>query len=262
MKTYAIMGLGLMGGSLGLALRRRGVGDEVRGYARREETRREALAAAPLAERCLPGLEGSSLLTDVGSTKQEVAAQMDAVLSGAGGCFLGSHPIAGSEAAGLAAARPDLYDGAMVVVTPAHDGQAQATSALKAFWEALGCRVAVMSPSAHDSILARTSHLPHLVSAILVAAVGREAAREAGRFCGTGFRDASRLSGGSPALWHDIVQTNADALVRELNAFSGALEEVRAMIKQGDFDALQGFLAEMCERRNGMLAGPEAGARS
>ena len=283
MTRCAIIGLGLMGGSLGLALKRRPGAPEVCGYGRREATRRLALerravdraADSPqaavrgadlvvfcvpvlsvpdLARRALPALAPGCLLTDVGSTKAHLCAEMRALLAGSPATFIGSHPIAGSEEAGLEAARADLYDGAAAVITPAGSPPDRAAE-LAAFWEGVGCRVIRMEPDEHDRLLARTSHLPHLVAALLAAAVHRGASAALGELCGTGFRDATRLAAGSADLWHDVVMTNREAIRAELAHFRGELDRLTALIEASDFEGVRRFLAQSRERR-GELLGP------
>ena len=197
MKTIAIMGLGLMGSSLGLALKKRGVDVEIRAYARRPETRdialslgaadsvfddpTEAVAGADLvvfcvpiltipelAKACLPGLSPDAILTDVGSTKGELATLMDDLLDGTDVVFVGSHPICGSEQEGIEAGSANLYKGAVTVVTPKAEAVEGTVSEVSNLWKSVGSAVRVMSPEAHDEILATTSHLPHMVAATLV----------------------------------------------------------------------------------------------
>jgi prephenate dehydrogenase len=279
-KRVAILGLGLMGGSLGMAIRESGMAAAVRGFARRARTRRQALRmkavdevfdtpgeaveGADLVVLCvpvlaLPGLvEGfrmrlaqGAVVTDVGSTKAEIAARAAALFRGMPVAFVGSHPMAGSDQAGIAAARPDLYDGALVVVTPTMDTPRRATARVGAFWRTLGCRVVRMTPTEHDRVIARTSHLPHLVAAALVRSVLGGRQKGAAEFCGPGFRDTTRIAGGSEDVWHDIVKSNRRFVLQELDAFAGRLARVRAMIKRGDFDDVRAFLAEARRRRQG-----------
>lgn len=285
------MGMGLMGGSLGLGLRAAGTGIRVVGYARRPETRDYALARGmadamhadprdavrgsrwvvmcvpvlstePLVRACLPALAPGGIVTDVGSTKAALAARLGPLVAAAGGIFIGSHPIAGSERGGVESARQGLYRGAVVAVTPA-DEQAggEATGALCRFWEQLGARAVVMSPEAHDRVLARTSHLPHLIAAVLAAAVGREGAGgQTAAFCGSGFRDATRIAEGSPRLWLDILATNRQNIGQELAAFADLLERVRAHLADGADEAIEAFLEQAKETRMELMgnAEPEA----
>lgn len=291
MEGIAIMGLGLMGGSLGLALKARGFEGRIAGYARRKETRALALrrgavdeafedpgaavaraglvvlcvpilAIPGLAKACAGKLKPGTVVTDVGSTKERLSGLVRSALAGTNAVYVGSHPIAGSEQQGLEAARADLYEGAVVIVTDDGAGERSAVDAVQSFWQGLGGLVRVMPANEHDRTMARTSHLPHVVSSLLAAAVGREELSEdVGRFCGPGFRDTTRTAEGSPAVWRDIVESNGAALAAELDALAVELEAFRRAVREGDFDRVQ----EMLERgrasrralmRNGTGDGP------
>jgi len=265
MKTIAIMGLGLMGSSLGLALKKRGVDVEIRAYARRVETRDAALKLGAadsvfddpaeavrgadlvvfcvpiltipeLAKNCLPGLSPEAILTDVGSTKAALEKQMGKL----GVNFIGSHPICGSEQQGVEAADADLYEGAVTVVVAEN-------AEVSNLWKSVGSAVRVMSPEAHDDILATTSHLPHMVAATLVRCVND------GLFCGTGFGDTTRVAAGSPEVWSDIVRTNAPALKAALADFRGHLEELDALIDADDDEKLVNWFATARDKRKELL---------
>ena len=283
MKKVAILGLGLMGGSLGLALKARRPGLCVAGYARRAESRGRAirhgvvdevfetpasavaradlvilctpiLSMPELLKEALPGLAPGSLVSDVGSTKAWLAETLPAGLQGTGAAFIGSHPIAGSEQQGLDAARPDLYEGAAVILTPVPATPASPVEALRAFWEAVGGRVHVMTPARHDEIMARTSHLPHLAAAALAAVVGRGGnPRVWGPFCGTGFADSTRIAEGSPEVWHDILRTNAGPVREECRALASEMEKLSGLMERGQFDIIRQFLEETRERRRALL---------
>jgi prephenate dehydrogenase len=273
MDKVAILGLGLMGGALGLALKARG-GVTVTGYARREATRTEALRlqavdavyadpaeavrGADLAVLCVPvfsmqalaaaacgGLKPGCLVTDVGSTKALLTEQIQLSLRGSQAVFIGSHPIAGSEQQGLEAARADLYEGAVTIVTCAGGEPAAAVEAVRAFWRGVGSVVRVMDPAEHDRIMARTSHLPHVAAALVAATVGRaNGAEQLGAFCGPGFRDVTRVAEGSPDVWLDILQSNRPAVVEELKALQARLGATLAALEGNDAAALRRFLEE------------------
>ncbi len=278
----AVIGLGLMGGSLGMALRRQ-PGVRVAGYARRAETRRLALECgavdavfddpaaavrgarvtvictpvgqiAAMAAACLPGLEPGSVVTDVGSSKAEVVRRMDDLFAGSPAAFVGSHPIAGSERQGLEAARADLYRGALVVVTPSPLTRPDALSMTEDFWAGLGARVRRMTPGDHDRLLAATSHLPHLAAALVSATVGRHAPEQAGLLCGAGFWDTTRVAEGDPAMWHDILQTNRTAVLDELRALQGNLAAMTAALEGGDFGAVRHLLEDARTKRRALEA--------
>jgi prephenate dehydrogenase len=269
-----------MGGSLGLALRRR-AGVRVTAYARRPETRRLALKAGAaeaifetpqaaargadiavfctpvlaipgLVTECRPSLSKGCVITDVGSTKADLARAMTALLPDHGAVFVGSHPMAGSEKTGMEAARPDLYDGAVTAVTPDAGVPETAVAAVCELWRGVGARVVRIAPDAHDLLVARTSHLPHLMAALLVAVAGREMSAELKEFVGPGFRDTTRVASGSPEMWHDIVKTNRAAVLKELRACEGAMRDLIGKIEAGDFEGVKEWL-EACGRRRSEL---------
>jgi prephenate dehydrogenase len=284
MKKVAIVGLGLMGGSLGLALKKRGGGPTVSGYARREATRAEALRlnavdavkadpaeavrgaelvvlCAPvfsmpaLAAACRPGLQAGTLVTDVGSTKAWLTGEIRAALRDSGAVFVGSHPIAGSEQQGLAAARADLYQDAVTIVTADGTEPPPAVEQVSAFWRAIGSAVRRMSPAEHDRIMARTSHLPHVAAALVAAVVGRaDGPAQLGAFCGPGFRDVTRVAEGSPEVWLDILQSNRPAVAEELRALQTRLAEMLAALERGDDAALRRLLEASRAARRALLA--------
>lgn len=268
MKTVAIIGMGLMGGSLGLALRGRGLA-RVHGHARRAETRQAALdlgvadkvfdtpagalKGASIAVICTPVLsipalvhecrdsfEPGTVVTDVGSTKAELMNRMAPIVAGMNVTFVGSHPMAGSEKSGIEVARADLYEGAVTVVTP-QGGDTPAVSVVTDLWEKVGSRVIRLSPEEHDRLVARTSHLPHLVASLLVtAAYSSDDKFKA--LCGPGFRDTTRIAAGSPGMWHDIVRSNRQQILEALRCYQSGLGELLAAIEGGDFDAVRGQL--------------------
>lgn len=277
METIAILGTGLMGSSLGLALKKRGVPVRIHAYARRAETREAALnlgvadavfadpaeavrgadivvlcvpvlTIPELAKACRSGLKPGAILTDVGSTKACLNEMMVEVLAGTGVEFIGSHPICGSEQQGIEAGVADLYEGAMTVVTPpplANDSSVEKVSNL---WKSAGSSVAVMDAKQHDAILAATSHLPHVVAAALVLSSG-----ENGLFCGNGFRDTTRIAEGSPQVWSDIVCTNAPALKEALRIFFQNLNELTALVEEGDGEKLANWFAAARDKRKELL---------
>ncbi len=280
--SVAILGLGLMGGSLGLALRARGFRGRIAGFARREVVRDQALRRGAvdavydhpvaavrgaelvvlcvpvltipaLAEICAPGLSEDAVVTDVGSTKAWVMRSVRAALAKYAHRFVGSHPIAGSEKQGLDAALPDLYEGAVTVVTPATDTDADAVERVQALWQGVGCRIIELSPEEHDRRLARTSHLPHVTASMLAAVAGRDGGGGCGPFCGNGFRDSTRIAEGSPEIWKDIVRTNATALLAEMDEFTRYWKAFSEALRRSDFDEVQRRLEEGRTGRRALL---------
>ena len=278
----AIIGLGLMGGSLGLAIKRKKLAASVAGYARRARTRKQALAVGAvdqvfahpaaavrnadlvvfcvpvsmipvLAKVCAPAFSTRTVVTDVGSSKKEIVSRLEALVKSAGARFVGSHPIAGSERQGIGAVSARLYEKAVVILTPTPRTDRGALRKLKAFWTALGARVAVVAPEAHDRMLARTSHLPHLASALLAATVGRERPERLARFCGPGFMDATRIAEGSPDLWLDIIASNRRAVLSELRAFQAGISRLIKSMERPDFAAVKRILEQGRSRRRRLI---------
>ena len=278
----SILGLGLMGASLAMALRKRGYAGRLVAYARKEETRAEALArgvvdeafadpdpavksaslivlcapiraCADLAADIAPLLQPGALVTDVGSTKGWMCRQMAGILPP--GVFVGSHPIAGSEKQGLQAASADLYEKALTVVASHLDVSEESSERVAEVWKSAGARVCRMEPEDHDRLLARTSHLPHVAAAALAKAIGRDSAEKVGTFCGTGFYDSTRVASGSTEMWHDILMTNAPAVAEELRAFKAEVERVYDDLQAGRLDDVARFLERAREARAELLRG-------
>lgn len=280
----AIVGLGLMGGSLGLAIKKRRLPIRVVGYARRPEVCAEALrigacdethqelaraitgadlvvfcvpvkASIELIRDCLPYYKDGAVITDVGSTKRLVAESAAQAIKGREVSFVGSHPIAGSEQTGVLAADPDLYKDTVIVITPGEDSKsAEAADLLTAFWESVGGLIKRMSAEEHDSILAKTSHLPHIVSAIVTKVVGDEG-EPIGWACGSGFRDISRLAAGSASIWRDIIETNRENLLCELRALAEKTTHFTRLLDKKDYEGIESLLARCRELRGSLLAG-------
>lgn len=274
MKSVAILGLGLMGGSLGLALKRSYAPVEVRGYTRSRERGeqamsrgaidqfysdpREAVTDADVVVCCAPilaipeqvrsvyeALKPGAVVTDVGSTKAVIQSACRAILAGREACFIGSHPIAGSEQQGMEAAKAYLYDGAMTVITPDADAPVIAVDLVHALWERCGSCVVSMSPEEHDAVLAATSHLPHMMSSLLAATIGRPGGREdLACFCGTGYRGTTRLATGGTDIWLDILKTNRAAITAELKAYEEKLRSLIEKLEAGSFSAIEAVLEE------------------
>jgi prephenate dehydrogenase len=277
MKTIAIIGTGLMGSSLGLALKKRRVPVRIHAYARRAETRAAALKLGmadavfntpekavegadlvvlcvpvltipELAKACRSGFKTGVIVTDVGSTKACLNELMADALAGTDAVFIGSHPICGSEQQGLEAGTADLYEGAVTVVTPSAAADEIAVETVTNLWKSAGSAVTRMSAEEHDCILAATSHLPHVVAAALALSAG-----DNGLFCGSGFRDTTRIAEGSPQVWSDIVLTNAPALKSALKFFSQNLNDLAALIETGDGDKLSDWFAAARDKRKRLL---------
>lgn len=278
-ERLVVAGVGLVGGSLALAAREAGAAQEVVGFGRSEANLRVAQerglvdrvtrdpaaavagadaivlavpvgACAALAETLRPHARPGALLTDVASVKADVVAALEARWS-AVGPVVGAHPIAGSEASGAGAARADLFRGRRCILTPTPSTDARALERVRRLWDAVGARVEEMAPALHDELLARVSHLPHMVAYALVAAV-RDLeidGREALAYAGTGFRDTTRIAGSPPELWRDIALANALPLRAALAEFRAELDHLERLIAAGDAAGLEAALAAAREVR-------------
>ncbi len=276
----AILGLGLLGGSIGLELRMRNLAERVVAYARRDQTVAEGrtMGAADeistnlegtiaesdlvilctpvfqmknLAEKIAKLLPKNCLVTDVGSVKQYVISQVTPALNDAGIEFLGSHPMAGSEKTGVMAAQKGIFKGAHCAITPTSNNSYGSIEKLKKFWGSLGGVPMVMEPDKHDEMVARCSHVPHVLSSTLSKFVLNPGwPKEQASLSSTGFRDISRLASGSPEMWKDISLSNKESIINaisewneELNQFINALEEM-------DETAILDFFKEAKLRRD------------
>lgn len=275
-KTVAIAGVGLIGGSIGLALRQRGLADEVVGIGRREETLRaasmvgaitrstlklaEGVAEAELVVVCTPVASivehvrqaathcpAGALITDAGSTKASIVAGLNGSLA-RGVRFLGSHPLAGSEKQGPGEATADLFAGRTVVVTPTPATAQEDVNEIERFWTALGARVVCLTPEAHDRAVAASSHLPHLVAAALAEAVPVAALP----LTAGGYRDTTRVAGGDPELWTQILLDNREHVLEALAPFEQVVAELRQALEAGDRELLKDSLTKAKTKRDAL----------
>lgn len=275
-----IFGVGLIGGSLALALKRANATSRIIGIDRHGEnlqaaqdlgvidavarTIEEALAdtdiviiAAPVAQTAAilasiaPHLQPHTVITDVGSTKSDILRHARQLLPRHFGQFVAGHPIAGAEKSGVTAAHAELFIGKNVVLTPAKETSITALDTIRQMWEATGAQITQMSAETHDGIFAAISHLPHLLAFALVDEISRRP--DASRlfdFAASGFRDFTRIAGSSPEMWRDISLANRDALLSELNAYRNELTELRQLLEQGDGAGLQALFERASRARN------------
>ena len=275
-KRVSILGPGLLGGSIALAWEARHGSDNLTLWVRRAERATElrnhgfahvhtdlgeAVRGADLIILAVPvgAMEGLAeellscelspgvLVTDVGSVKGLPHRLAGTRLQGAGVPFLGSHPMAGSEQSGFAAARADLLSGAPCIITNEDELDEDLVARLLAFWSALGMRAAVMSPAEHDQLVARISHVPHAL-AVACALVALED-RDHGQFSGGGLRDTSRVAAGDPALWTEIFLENREAVLAPLRESGELIMRLADLIEKGQEDALATVLEEAQTRR-------------
>jgi len=277
----AIVGVGLIGGSIGLALRKRNLARRVVGIGRRQVSLRIArrvgavtnttielakgVADADLVIVCTPvgrvvedvravaeHAPQGTLITDVGSTKRAIVSALDSDLPEEGlphDCrFLGGHPLAGSEKGGPSNADAELFEGRVALVTPTANSTGEDYDQIEAFWEALGSVVIKMSPEEHDRALSLTSHLPHMAAAALAATVPEQLYR----ISGTGLRDTTRLAAGDPALWLEIVEHNRANILSALEQYGRQLAAMHGAIRDGDRPRLEELLSLAKKNRDAL----------
>ena len=273
----AILGVGLIGGSIGLAAKVRDVAGRVVGIGRSESTLARAaavgaidtfttdiaagVAAADVVVICTPvdriaadvltvvkAAKPTALVTDAGSTKGNIVAELKGKLPPRGAKFIGSHPLAGSEKKGPEHARPDLFVGRVVIVTPSGDEDLQAAQRIERFWQALGARVVPMDPFEHDSALAVTSHLPHAAAAGLAGVTPVEWLK----LTAGGFRDCTRIAAGDPQLWTAIFEANRAAVLGALDEFAERMAAFRTALANGDSETVVKWLTEAKQVRDAL----------
>ena len=274
--TVAIVGVGLLGGSIGLALRKRNLAKNVIGIGRRQASLRVArrveavtnttidiskgVADAELVIICTPvgqivehvrqaakHCPERTLITDVGSTKQSIVTALDTGLP-EGRRFLGSHPIAGSEKTGATYATPDLFEGRLAIVTPTKNTRAEDFDMLEQFWQSLGSVVVKMSPEDHDQALATVSHLPHLAAAALMLTVPEQLFR----VVGTGVLDTTRIAGGDPEIWRQIIGENRENILLALERYGAQLAALHAALRDNNQEEITRFLTQAKKSRDAL----------
>jgi prephenate dehydrogenase len=278
-----VIGVGLIGGSFALALRRAGVVNHIVGVDTNAGNLAEALALGIIDEAVHDVCEGVSasdvvfisvpvcsiepvlrtisgslpagcVVTDGGSVKLAVVSQCDALMPP--GChFVGGHPIAGTEHSGAAAAFPDLFMGKRCVVTPGLTSDDASLETVSQLWTAAGAVVCSMEAGHHDRIFAEISHLPHAIAYTLVHAVGTADVEGENvlSYTAGGFRDFTRIASSDPAMWRDIALMNRGALLASIDGFSASLAELRRRIDTGDHAALTEFFTTAKQFRDGIV---------
>ncbi len=279
-QKVTIVGVGLLGGSLGLALKQRSLANLVQGYVRRQASVDEcqklgavdaatcdlpgAIREADLVVLCtplaqmreltqsmLPALKRGAVVTDVGSVKGSVVHQIEHQIESAGGRFIGSHPMAGAEKMGVAAARPDLFVNAACVITPTTNSNPEALKTVENLWHSVGARILTLNPEVHDEFVSRSSHLPHVVAAELANYVLSPAyPREQSLLCANGFRDTTRIASSSPEMWRDIALANRKNLARVLGVFIEDLQEFQLALERADTKTIEEFFKTAKHRRD------------
>jgi prephenate dehydrogenase len=273
LKQLSILGVGLLGGSIGLACRSKLKDCKIIGYGHRAQTLEtalklgaidrgtqnvaEAVKGSDLVILCTPvglfgdllsqigpNLGGGALVTDVGSTKRSIVSEAQKRLA-PGVKFVGSHPMAGSEKRGVQFARADLFEGALCIVTPVPQIDLAAVGKIEKFWQMLGMRTTKLSPEEHDRLIGSVSHVPHAAAAALVAMQWEPAVQ----FAGKGFFDTTRIAGGDGGLWRDILLDNADNVRAGIVGLQAELGELLKKLDGKDAKGLAAWLDKSAEKR-------------
>jgi prephenate dehydrogenase len=284
LKKLVIFGVGLIGGSVALALKKAGQNTHIVGVGKSEKSLNEALKlgvidesfnalkanihaactdvdliliAAPVAQTksilqsIKPHLNTNTVVTDAGSTKGDVLAVAREILGTQFSQFVGGHPIAGAEKSGVVAAKKDLFTGKNVVLTPALETNRDAVASVADLWQKCGANVTEMTAETHDSIFAAVSHLPHLLAFALVDDIAsRQNATQLFSFAASGFRDFTRIAGSSPEMWRDISLANKTALLSEISAFENELMLLKQLLNNEDAVGLQALFERASVARN------------
>lgn len=278
-----IIGVGLIGGSFALALREVGLVREIAGVGRSLEnlsaalgtyvidsSTQDAAQAVPDADLVLlavpvgqmaavmqaiaPRLSAHTIISDVGSTKQDVVALAREHLAAHFPRFVPGHPIAGSELGGVKAARGDLFRARNVVLTPISETDPAASALLTRLWEACGATVSLMTPQQHDALFAAVSHLPHVLAFAVVDYIASQAnAEQLFDFAAGGFRDYTRIASSSPEMWRDICLANRDALLQQMEGYEQELTRIKTLIAAGDGTGLAQLFARARDARQTYL---------
>lgn len=287
-KKIAIFGVGLIGGSFALALKKSGAVGEVIGVGRRRETLVRAaslgiidshtddiaqalagadlvLIAAPVAQTAsllqamAPHLQPDTVVTDAGSTKTDVVLAARAALGSKIHQFVPGHPIAGREQNGPEAALSDLYVGKKIILTALPENPSAAVDRVTDAWQRCGALVHHLTAEEHDAVFAAVSHLPHVLAYALVADIAaRPDAARLFQYAASGFRDFTRIAGSSPEMWRDIALANRTALLGELDAYMAQLNQIRTLLDHGDGPALEKVFGSAQAARQAWIAAIEA----
>jgi prephenate dehydrogenase len=288
-QKISIIGVGLLGGSLGLAIRERKLAARVEGFVRREEAMAECetlavvdrasndlasvLADADFVVVCTPvehmkallepvksSIKPGAVLTDVGSVKVCVVNELESLANSVGAHFIGSHPMAGGEKVGAAESRTDLFQHAVCALTPTAASDFTALNRVNNFWNALGMRVVQLPPQLHDQLVCRASHLPHLVASVLADYVlDPKFPEEQRQLCANGFRDTTRVASGPVEMWRGILSENRGNLSADIDAMIGKLTALKSALSANDSDAIESLLKSGHDRRDAWLTQSEGG---
>ena len=279
-EQLGLIGCGLMGGSFALALKRAGLVKRVVGYSKSPSTTERARqmgvidVEAPSALLAVSGADivllaipvsateasfkairhlitPTTLVMDVGSTKQDVVSAARRVLRDQVGCFVPAHPITGKEVSGVDHADANLYHGKQVILTPIERTFTVQLQKAVDVWTALGCHVVKMSPQSHDAAYAAVSHLPHLLAFALMNGIsGQSSGQDYLSLAGPGFRDFTRIAASDPQMWRDILIANKDELLDQSRMFQQALGALEKLISSGDVDGVEQLVQQASQTRS------------
>lgn len=280
-KNIGIAGLGLIGGSLALEIKKRGIAYRVTGFSRKPSTLERAKSRGIIDEYFLDFEKGLNdldflvistpirvmndyftkirkynpalLVTDAASIKENIVKDAEAIL-GKDSNFVGSHPMAGSEKSGIDAVRENLFEKRFVVITPAEHTKEKNVTRVKDFWKSLGAIPVILSPSEHDRLIALTSHLPHLAVYSLISTMAKTAEKNEKLFncIGTGFLDTTRIGKSNPELWAEIFIANKKNLLFWISEFEKKLLEIKEMLEEENYEKLTGKLNVLKKTREEM----------
>lgn len=268
-QKVAIVGVGLIGGSIGLAVKKNGLADEVVGISRSRQTISSAvrlgaidrgaqdigiikgadlvILATPvsvileLAARIAGLINSVCIVTDVGSTKGQIVRRLEKIFPG----YIGTHPVAGSEKKGVANAGASIFKGSLCIFTPTRRTERRSLAKLKVFWKRLGAKVIVLSPDKHDQALAFVSHLPHAVAFSLINTIPRDCFK----FAASGLKDTTRIAASDNAVWGDIFLSNRRDILKAMDIFAMNLNRLRAVIAGKDRASLNQILQNAKNKR-------------
>lgn len=278
-KKVSILGVGLIGASFALAVKKRGLCGSVTGFGRNESNLVKAKDRGVIdsfdldpvkasadsdlvlfamhagsfretAKRIAGSLKKGTIVTDVGSVKGSLVREMEDIVS-PDASFVGAHPIAGGEKSGIETADAELFKGRRCIITPTGKTDKAAMEMLVSLWQSLGAEVVTMSPEEHDRVLGAVSHLPHILAYEMVNAAA-EIDESFLKYSGTGFRDITRIASSSPELWRDVCMLNRENLIHFIDVFMRRIEAVRGYMVSADADALEEEFRKAKTLRDGL----------
>ena len=277
--TVLIIGVGLIGGSLGLALKAHDLAKTILGVGRSQSNLDDAIrlgaidevvelkagvaradlivVCVPVAQtqailsQVLPNLKADAIVTDVGSTKMDVILAAKDALAEKVCQFIPAHPIAGGAQHGASAAKADLFNGRQVVLCPLQENSVTDVQLIERMWKTIGANLFSMSAVQHDAVFASVSHLPHVLSyALMLQVANADDANTKFRHAGAGFRDFTRIAASSPEMWRDICMANSGAILKELDNYLLVVKHLQELIKQKDGANLEKLFSKASESRN------------